>query len=79
MVLKKKNQSKNKEKEKTQILSVSELSFLCTALLHNVFYQSMNFKVDIFTVFKLRPIKKFKVKISKQTLTKGSNSKKGGI
>ena len=33
-------------KEKTQILSVAELWFLCAALLHNVFYLCMNLKAD---------------------------------
>ena len=38
---------KHQLKEKTKILSVAEKWFLCTALLHDVFYLCMKSKVDI--------------------------------
>ena len=41
-------QSENQQRAINKKTKVAELWFLCTACLHNVFYQCMQFQVDTF-------------------------------
>ena len=62
-------QSENYKRAISQQIRMTELWFLCTALLHNVFYQCMKAQVDTFQNLKVMAQKKIQTENKQRAVT----------